>query len=276
MKIHFTILFAALTLLFLSCEEIGPDVFGGGGGGNVDTTLQKVVLLEEFTAVRCPNCPDGDAIGKQLEADNPGRIEIVKIHTGILATPYTFSNYDFEIQEGLDIDQMLGPVQFQPSAAIDRMLFSGENFILLDRAEWPYYVGQQLLLTAPVDISLIKTYNEISRQLDLTANVKFISPISSATNIHVMITESNIVDAQLNDAVIDTFYVHDHVLRGMLTASSGDALLSSASENEEVDRSYSFTLPADWNATECRIVVFVSLTGGSFDVLQAAGANILE
>ena len=47
----------------------------------------KKVILEEYTGIHCPNCPDGHLKAQQLHDANPGEAFIICIHTGSYATP---------------------------------------------------------------------------------------------------------------------------------------------------------------------------------------------
>ena len=55
---------------------------------NVSTTPEnKNVVLEEFTGISCPYCPDGHAIAEGIKNNNPGDVMLINIHTGGYATP---------------------------------------------------------------------------------------------------------------------------------------------------------------------------------------------
>jgi len=77
--------------LFLhSCKEVGPDINLHGNQNAVsDTTYiespvataeTKNVVIEEFTGVRCPNCPQGHVVIANIKAANPGRVITVRLH----------------------------------------------------------------------------------------------------------------------------------------------------------------------------------------------------
>lgn len=59
-----SIILCASALFFCACEEVGPYINFEEETETVtppvnNGDIQKVVLLEEFTGVRCPNCPAG-------------------------------------------------------------------------------------------------------------------------------------------------------------------------------------------------------------------------
>ncbi|MGM0613664.1 MAG: hypothetical protein ACQESM_09165, partial [Bacteroidota bacterium] len=54
----------------------------------VDSSAQnKNVILEEFTGMKCPYCPDGHRIANDIMDANPGDVFVINIHTGSFAQP---------------------------------------------------------------------------------------------------------------------------------------------------------------------------------------------
>jgi hypothetical protein len=127
---HFRILIMALLSGFIfSCKEIGPQINldGGGGGnntgGNGDTSQQKIVLIEEFTAVRCTNCPERTCdCRKLLEADS-GRIEVVEIHSVISRFHTMIRNPDFRSTEADQLQLTLVPYLFNLQQPLTEKFF---------------------------------------------------------------------------------------------------------------------------------------------------------
>src|ERR1051326_2604960 len=103
-SINFYLLISIFYLLISSCDEVGPQIdFSGTHTGEldstkllVDSTTSKHVLIEEFTAVRCPNCPQGTTIIDGLLNDYPGRLDVIEIHSGVLANPILSSDPDLK------------------------------------------------------------------------------------------------------------------------------------------------------------------------------------
>ena len=65
-------------------------------------------------------------------------------------------------------------------------------------------------------------------------------------------------------------YDHVHVLRASITDLWGDAV-NTTSIGSFVQRSYSFTVPAEWEIADCKVVAFVSEHQG--EVYQARSVN---
>ena len=139
-----TILFAiTLAVVLNSCKEVGPDINLGKNNNSVsDTTYvetpvaspeTKHVLIEEFTGVRCPNCPQGHQIITGLKNTYPEKVVSVSLHPiNSLGAPYAFSVQDFRSTKAQTLFDYLGQIGLEPAAGIDRIKFPGESYILLD------------------------------------------------------------------------------------------------------------------------------------------------
>ncbi|MBA2422582.1 MAG: Omp28-related outer membrane protein [Chitinophagales bacterium] len=267
--------------IFLACEEVGPPVnlSGGGTGGNGgDSSNQRIVLMEEFTAVACINCPKGHEIIADLLDSFPGRIEVVEIHSGDLAEPINDTDPDFRTVDGNDLTNYLGPFPFQPSASIDRKLWEvapGDFQRLVDRSFWSTFVKSELDSAAKVKLTIEKDYNSSSRELNVILNAEFLEDISDIVNATILITESGMVAAQ-DDGPVEVIedYVHKYVLRDILTNYSGELINASTTTGNTWALSKSITLPLEWNADNCRIVAFIAKAVGNYDVLQVVGTPV--
>ena len=86
--------------------------------------------------------------------------------------------------------------------------------------------------------------------------------------MHVMLTESGILEPQLTPSGVDTFYVHNHVLRDMITPSVGSPIIGNKTPGHATKYLMpDFEIPASWNADSVHIVTFVTITD-SLNVLQ--------
>lgn len=266
-------------LLISSCQEIGPPInTGGGGGGVVDTTNERVVLMEVFTAVQCVNCPAGREIIDALLDSFPGRLEVVEIHSGDLSEPIHDTDPDFRSQDADDITAYLGPFPFQPSAAIDRRSFEispGDIQRLVDRNLWDQLVRREMDSIAQVKISLDYDYNDSNRELSVTMTVNFLKDITDIINATILLTESGMIAAQDDGpTMVIEDYEHENVLRKFLTGFNGELINADKTAGSTWTLTRTITLPSAWNAGNCRVVGFVSKAVGTYDVLQAAGVSI--
>ena len=101
------LLFSFLTLAISACTEIAPVV---------PTLGDRKVLVEEFTGVRCVNCPAGASELDNLRGIYGDRLVVVSIHTGDFSTPYSDSKFDFRTPEGTALEKNLGAPLGYPTA----------------------------------------------------------------------------------------------------------------------------------------------------------------
>lgn len=258
-----------LALLSSACEEIPPTI------GECQT--ERVVLIEEFTGVRCVNCPTGSAkIAQLLEQYSEQKLIAVSIHSGFFSVPYPQSTEDFTTEAGNDIDAMLGPVTAYPAACINRRLFTNETQRPLSLSSWAGYIGAELCRAPSLDLNINHSFDPVNRQVSATVNI---SPLAATTideplAVTVYITENDIESAQLEPHGVNDNYIHKHVLRAVLTDTRGQLFHSSGAVEANTQR-FNYTLPADWDATKCHLVAFIHYRGGGgkYDIIQAAHAH---
>ena len=270
-----------------SCKEVGPDInLHGNQNAISDTTYiespvataeVKNVVIEEFTGVRCPNCPQGHVIIANIKAANPGRIVAVSLHpTNSLGKPYNgVSTQDFQNATATDLmANYFGDPGFEPNAGIDRKLFSGETLILLDKSLWSGYVTQELAQTTPVNLLLTKEYDSTNHELTVIAEIHYTQNVTEENKLTVLLTESSVITAQLNGSVIDTFYSHKDVTRTFITDSKGDAITQTREAGRVVRKVYKKVLDAAWKPENVKIVAFVHEYQNSKAIYQGKEVDV--
>ncbi len=267
---------------FVGCDEIPPDVSNpgaslGGGGSTVDDQ-QRNVFVEEFTGFRCVNCPEGSQRIANFIDTYGDRLVAVSIHAGFFSNPYPENKYDFRTNEGNQLLQLLGPEGGYPAATIDRTKFEGDKF-LLDKESWAGYIAQELAVTPKVKIDLKKEYNTSNRKLDLDLDFYIQEDIADELRYSVIITESELVDAQLtpeSSPGLDLEYVHKHVLRKVYPQYDGQKIDGSTLAGEKLNVKTSITLENDWDPKHCEVIVIAQQIGDNIQILQAVQKAISE
>jgi len=264
-------------LVLVSCEEkevIIPDFVVPATG--------KIVLLEDLTGVKCPNCPKAAYEIESLLEEFPSNLVAVGIHGTRLTQPIEgYSQYDFRNQFSIDLEDYHYPAWGKPGLLVDRVLFDGEDYPATPIVEnVKSYVVQELNKEQEIELFLSKDYDEGSRQLDLKVGILPLVNLSGNLRISVFITESHIIDAQENNSGIIEDFEHNHVLRTMLTAYNGDPLPTSLKESQPINENFSYQLPEDntglWNEDNIDIVVAIGYEGtaGHRDIIQAASISL--
>lgn len=271
-----------------SCTEKGIVIDRGSGVASVDTTYlaatespqQRHVLVEEFTGVSCPPCPQGHEALKFLQQKYPERVVVIGYHIFAFpqANPVTgASRQDFRTQDATDIGSYFGGVGSMPVASIDRVPANATEF-LVSRPSWNARVDERIVVPSDVNLSLTSNYTEASRTCSLKVSLAYTKAISRPHNLVVAVIENDIIDAQKKALEIDTFYTHQEVLRDIVTPVSGVVVLDSIASKQPgrvFVKTFPVTLTETWNDRNCRVVAFVYYTDGTErTVLQAAEVRV--
>lgn len=272
------LLLAACCLLLMNCEEIPPTLnpiepnTGGGGGA----TTRKV-LIEEFSGVRCVNCPAGSEAIENLLNIYPDQLIAISIHAGFFAPPYAESKYDFRTSDGTNLLSYLGEPLGYPTAVVNRKKFEGEFDIQLGQNQWAGFIAQEAAQAPEVALTLQRNYDAASRQLSLEVSVKTLESIENPDiRLSLALTENNVVDVQLAPGGKVTDYKHQHILRDFITNYDGNPIPEAQKADVTTTKSFTYTLPEAWNAKNCNIVAFVHLNGEQKDIIQAAQVKVME
>lgn len=230
----------------------------------------RIVLLEHFSTMECNNCPNGHTAIEDALRFRPDVIHVVH-HAGFRTDELTIpesENYLWFYTNG-----QAGSV-FAPGAMLDRTNLSaigatdgtgstpGPAFSV-DRDILGALMDNRLSSPALITLTPVADYDPDTRTLTVT--VRGHIPNGSADRLKandprltVMLTENGIEGRQGGVTVpMDGPYIHDHVLRDVLTKTWGDALVFDEQGNFESGQ-YKVVLPAGWNAEKMQVVAFVS------------------
>jgi hypothetical protein len=284
-------LFLLLTLgcglwaIFPSCKEVGPDIDLDDAANDttlIDTTYiiasipaaqSKIVALEEFTGVRCINCPDGHEQIKNIQTTYPGRVVAVSLHSEFLGAPYS-NQPDFRIAEAQDLEELLGPAAAKPMASIDRVLFSGETSVLQFLQQWSGRVVQQLNAPVPVNIEIESRLdgNDIIAKITLM----YLQSTTSDNRITLMLSEDSVKAAQLTNTSVDSNYIHNHLVRAFATRYNGNTLNYELNQGRIIVKEFRFAeISSTWNINNLKVICLIHEFDNSKKILQAAERKVL-
>lgn len=240
--------------------------------GQVSTDPQpRNVLLEEFTAINCGNCPAGLANAAIIGAANPGRVVLLNVHAGSLAVP-NGAQPDLRTPWG---DQLHGAygVTFTPQGLVSRRSLNGAT--LLGPASWSAAVNALIPQTAIVNLAISSEFDPGTRELTMEIEHHYTSTsLGSPDRLHVLLTEDHLTAYQANygPGGAQAAYDHRHVLRTALTPFVGQ-LLGSGAQNETGIAMLVYTLPESWNAAHVRVVAFIAEENGEVHQVAEASAT---
>ena len=197
------------------------------------------VLIEEFTGRNCGYCPDGHRIANLIVANNPGRVWAVNIHAGGYS-PVTYPNMN--TTDGATITSGFGIGGF-PAGHVNRS--TAED---LGRNQWESHTNTQLAQQAEVNVAGFVTLNHATRTAEITVEVYYTANSSQSTNyLTIMMLQDSILGSQSGNyynpsQMLNGQYVHQHVLRDVVTSTWGDEI-SPTTAGTLITKNYTYQIP---------------------------------
>lgn len=254
---------------------------------NTGVTVSRKAVLEEFTTAGCQFCPDGAVVVEQVLAANPNVIGI-GVHSCFGTDAMTNSS-----SSGLC--STLGN-QSAPTAMIDRIIYPGETSAAVGRSTWQARANARSLEGSPVGINMTGTYNAATRAVSVTVAANFVDyTLPGNLNMTLSLLEDSVTgtgsgynqsNAYNNQAGHQyagkgnpiVGYIHRHVLRANLPSTFGDATVIPASValNTPYSKTFTFNVPATWNAERMSFVGMVNYAGPGIENYQILNAEELH
>ena len=249
-------------------ERTCNDQWCGDLFSNNGTTATRNVVIEEFTGSWCGWCPDGAVVMDDIIANNPaGRVIGISIH----------DNDAMEFSEG--IRSAFG-VSAYPNGMVDRKVFAGEPDEPHSRGAWTANTATSLASYTPVGVSIAHTFNTTTRVIDIDVTADFVDYASGDMRIVLDIVEDGVTGTgtgydQVNylntqaghpfenagDPIVG--YVHNHTLRANPAGAFGNSgvIPATVAPNDSYTENFSYTLPANFDENNIKIVAFVAYAG---------------
>lgn len=224
------------------------------------------VLAEDATGAWCGYCPGAaitfDTLSSWYNTDDEHRFIAVGQHNGDWMESVASDTYASLWSEGAF-----------PSYWFDRFRYFGKNVVKMtfddDVVE---RLDQRLAMDAPVEIGIGLNYNETTREVTVDIDMEFLARVDGDLRLNCWILEDGLLSNQANsyngvsghplegagDPIID--YVNNHVMRQTLTPVWGEEGLipNSAAAGTSILKTYTLTLPEDYDANEVSIVATVN------------------
>lgn len=234
---------------------------------------EKVVLIEEFTGTRCPNCPTGAEKIAALHEVYGHKVIPVSLYPDAIPLLTKPHNVDLKTQVATDIFNQYNKKNALPAAMFNRIP-EDEAVLSTSIALWGNNVSHILNdkndTFAPVNIALTTDYNSEKRELSVQYNCTFTKDIPEDVSFQVYVLENGIVGTQSTLSGKDTNYVFNHVLRTALNGTWGKEFGGNHIIGESIEDASTVTLDERWVADNIQVVGFLCYTGGNRTVLHAA------
>ena len=281
MKKIFNILAVSFFMMgMIACDKIEEGNYfkinTGGGTEPPVAGITKNILLEDYTGVRCTNCPDAAELVHQMQETYGHQLIALSVHAGGMSAPQPGNFPDFLTTEGTE---WYGFFKFDtnPVGTINRQR-NGAGYAF-GKDDWQEAVAAELNKEAVVEMTSEVTYNDATRDLEVKVSSKFVEEMSASPyNITVCIMEDSIVGKQLGVDDVNN-YVHRHVFRKTMNGTWGETINGSSESpaaiapDDMFDKTYTMKLDEAYNADQCYIVAYIS-NYESKEVLQVIEKKI--
>lgn len=266
------LILSIITLIFAGCKKDDVfqkgDIFVNGWNSSItdgpvypdepaypDAYLLKSVLLEDYTGVRCNNCPSAADLAIEIQEQSHHRVIVLNVYAGFLAQP--IGGYpDFTTPEGTEWYSQFG-FDSNPIGTVNRRLNGGSY--AYSSSEWGDAVAETLQEAAVVEIIPSVEYNTATRNLNVNITSKFLAEMPDIYSLTVCIMEDSIVGKQLTPSGNDENYMHRHVFRGTMNGAWGEEInTTTIAPGDMITNSYTTTLGTAYNADRCYIIAYVS------------------
>jgi hypothetical protein len=227
-------------------------VFMNFGSQTVAQT-QRNPVLEECTGTWCQWCPCGHDIMEEIKAAMPNAIMIGYHGPANGSDPYSF----------FPGNQILGLMGFSgyPTAVIDR---TGPP---ISRGSWAGVMNQRFNVPATVSITMDKSFNSVTGELDATVHVSALENLTGEYKMTMILLEDGLLHSQTGNGSCPgggSDYVHNHVVRAVINGANGEELNGGNPWNigEIISKPVQYTVPAEIEPDSSHLVVLVHKVQG--------------
>ncbi len=233
----------------------------------------KNVIYEEFTGVRCPNCPAGHTVMSQILAAYPDQAFCVAYHpfNSSYTQPYT-GDPDFRrhYADSLYLTPWCGTSRYMPSAFVHRRLWSPPER-LTERTNWGSYGNTILGESSPLNVGMATAYDNVTHLLSVVVDVYYTAGVTGSHNLMVTLAENNL---QSQQSGATGTYTHKHTFREAFVGQWGDPLSDNAQAGTYYRKVFTFdNSTANYIMDNCELLAFV-LDNASDEVVSGIGCAV--
>ncbi len=275
----FSVFPAGMMLLALwlgSCDKLDPP-YATIAGQDIDTTNRKTILLEDYTGIKCVNCPTAALTAHALENQYKHKVVVMAVHAGYYAQPDASGLYtaDYRTPEGTAWFNDFGLIA-TPMGMVNRVTVNASKAIIC--ANWSSTVQNEFQKTKEAHISINAMPGDGPSAVEIRIATTFLTAKTGAWAMNVCVTEDSIVSPQKNNDPninngkdIDN-YVHMGMLRKTLTGDKGIIFTRNPAAGT-YSCTYFLTPDPAWKQKNLSVVAFVS-DSATRTILQAGKISL--
>lgn len=260
-------------LLLAGCDKIedagnGYVIYSGASGEWVETQEgvsdhSQRVFVEKYTGTHCTNCPKADEAIEQLHKTYGDKLIAVSVYdSSNYASPYP-NNLDLRTADGNVWSKYFGIRSIgYPNCLLNRNKNGEGNYEIINPTSGmgnkiDAILAQQTPVAMEVQLAGIE-----GSQVMADVFVEFLQDVNEPLSLTLLVMEDGLVSEQMlpmdSEIESDPNYVHDHVLRDVVTDPWGDAMNIEGQQGHSYRARYAFPLNSEYKLNNCHIVAFVS------------------
>lgn len=269
------ILVSSLLFFFASCDKIEPSedgtytVYSGAVGEWEDCSALSDhthrVWIEKYTGPRCTNCPDADAVIHDIisQSQYSDKVVATAIHASAVFGYPIGNSPDLRTDEGEAWSQFFfGNAVSYPSVLLNRHKNGSTYNIISPTAPFTTDIDNILGTPADVAVSVEAHFDSQASKISITSSVELLNNISDDLTLTVLFIEDSLVATQrMGDGTENPNYVHNHVLRGLVTDKWGfdvDCDRTAGTARKVTLRADLPDRPEGVRQDKCQVVAFIS------------------
>lgn len=273
---------ACAATLLASCDKIDSNeylVFSGAAGewfdGNGVSDHSQRAIIEKYTGVRCVNCPTADVAISDALAQYGDKLIALAIHDSSSFTRPIGDNPRLSTEDGNTWSNYFGvrAAGEYPAGLISRTLNGSAWDLFTPTSGINNRVDN--ILNNDAQIAVAVNAKSDDNAVTINVNLEFLQTVNDKLTVTLLIMEDGLVVTQRQpDGSDDENYVHNHVLRDVITDIWGADIDCTGKAGEKRVAQFSYTeAKAEWDLAKCNIVALIS-NKESRQILNVAECHI--
>ena len=222
----------------------------------------KHVLIFYITGVRCSNCPKAAEVAKSILAANNGKVSAIALYGDIPGLDQLVKPWEgypvLNTSDALQLITSLGSPNSLPTGCVDQIEDAGNRMIPITR--WSNLATTRLGLSTAINIDIEANYDPTTEAITVKTKSTFTSDGTSQYLVYVGLTENEIESKQSENRVTSGHvddYIHEHVLRTLMTTASGSEILGTTLAQTVVEKHFRTTKAANWKVANMHALAWV-------------------
>ena len=211
----FFIVACAMIVCFSGCEKVNDPYFTTDPEPNVPLFADSVkkVLLEDYTGIRCLNCPAAARLAEEIAKGARNRVIVMAVHAGGMSDPRPPFTMDLRCNEGNTYYTDFG-LGGTPVGLINRST-NGGNYNY-STSDWAQVIKDEMQKPLTFKLKVEGTLTDNGTAINAKVVYTATGTTTADYNLLVFLVEDGIVGMQQDGGKIVKDYVFHNVLRETL------------------------------------------------------------